>query len=106
MKNLKIVLLTLAISTLAISAPNNPPTFEEYDTDKNGIVTEQEFDALKTQRMTQRAEEGMQMRNAGNAPMFSDFDKNGDGEITKEELRLMQQEKMQNNMGKGNKSPM
>jgi Ca2+-binding EF-hand superfamily protein len=109
MKYVQLVLLTLALGTLAIAAPNNAPTFEEYDSNQNGVVTQDEFDNLKTKRMTQRAEEGMPMRNAGNSPEFSDFDKDGDGQITKEELRIMQQERMNNrqqNMGKGNKSMM
>lgn len=117
MKNIKLVLLALALGTLAVAAPNSQPTFEEYDSDKNGIVTMEEFDNLKMKRMTQRAEEGMPMRNAGNSPVFSDFDKDGDGKLTKEELLLMQQERMNNRqqnmgkgmgngMGKGNKSMM
>lgn len=59
----------------------NPSTFQDFDTNNDGTITEQEFDARKTANMIKRAEEGRQLKNAGNSPMFTDLDTNKDGKI-------------------------
>lgn len=94
----------LVAETLPISGPLS---FETYDNDKNQVITEKEFNAVKVQRMTQKAQSGRLMKNAGNSPTFLDIDTNADGNITKEELTNHQQKRFskrinqQNNMKKG-----
>jgi len=73
-----------------------PISFDIYDVNKDGLVSEKEFYDARAARMTIRAEEGMPMRNAGNAPDFTLFDTNKDGKLTKTELLEGQNEQMQN----------
>jgi len=72
-----------------------PIPFEVYDADKDGMITETEFDTARAKRMEQRAESGRMMRNAGNAPDFSFFDTDGDGKISPKELSDGQMKRMQ-----------
>ena len=73
-----------------------PISFDIYDTNKDGLVSEKEFYDARAKRMTMRAEQGMPMRNAGNAPEFSQFDANKDGKLSKVELLEGQNAQMQN----------
>ncbi len=68
------------------------PTFEEYDLNSDGKITQSEFEEARAKRMKQKAEEGKMLRNAGKAPAFSDMDKNNDGALNKEEFQLHQKE--------------
>jgi len=70
------------------------PTFEEYDLNGDGKITQSELEEGRAKRMEQRAKEGKMQRNAGNAPAFADMDKNKDGSINQEEFRLHQMEQM------------
>ncbi|NCC28709.1 MAG: hypothetical protein EOM22_11345 [Gammaproteobacteria bacterium] len=81
--------------------PRGPMTFSAFDLDGDGIVTEQEFDTARAQRMAERAAQGAPMRGAANAPAFSDFDLNGDGRLTPEEFATVQQSRMQGRPGGG-----
>ncbi len=78
-----------------------PIPFAAYDTNGDGVVTEQEFNAVRAQRMGQKAQEGRPMRNAASAPGFAAFDSNGDGKLTPEELAQGQQQRQQNRPGAG-----
>ncbi len=97
------LVLTVALSGLvacglnAATPANGPTTFESHDTNKDGVITEAEFNAAKADRMGAKAEAGMPMRNAGNSPDFSAFDANKDGKVTPEEFQKFQAEKMQTN---------
>lgn len=64
--------------------------FSDFDLDGNGRVTEEEFNKSRSQRASERAQEGYPMRNIQNAPAFKDMDSNGDGEITLEEFQSFQ----------------
>jgi len=91
---------------IAESLPTRGPLpFSAYDKDNNNVITVKEFDAIKQQRMNQKANSGKMMRNAGNSPTFSDIDTNNDGIVTKEELQIHQQKRFTNKMntqgGKG-----
>lgn len=102
--------LSLVLSTLlsfayaADSMPQRGPVgFSSYDTNKDGVISEDEFNAHKAARMKSKADAGMPMRNAGNSPDFAFFDTNKDGKITPEELQKGQAKQMQqpkNGMGK------
>jgi hypothetical protein len=64
--------------------------FGDFDIDGNGRVTEEEFNKSRSQRASERAQEGYPMRNIQNAPAFKDMDSNGNGEITPEEFQSFQ----------------
>ena len=70
------------------------PTFEEYDLNSDGKITQSELEEARAKRMSQRAKEGKMLRNAKNAPAFADMDKNKDGSLDREEFRLHQMEQM------------
>ena len=118
MKTLKFIatgLFVLGTTFLvAETLPNNGPLpFGTYDKDNNNVITAKEFAAIKTQRMTQNAQNARLMKNAGNSARFSEIDKNGDGIVTQKELKVHQKarfnkrfnqrntnKKMKNGMGK------
>lgn len=91
----------LALVLNAIDMPARGPVgFKVYDTNKDGFISEDEFNAVKAARMSANAESGMPMRNAGNSPDFASIDTNKDGKITPEELEKGQRQQLQ---GRGNK---
>lgn len=71
---------------VAADTTRGPLPFEVYDKNKDGFISEEEFNATKSERMSERAEAGMPMRNAANSPDFAYFDANKDGKISKEEF--------------------
>ncbi len=79
----------------------NLPTFEQYDLNNDGKITQSELEEARAKRMSQKAKEGKMLRNAGNAPAFADMDKNRDGSLNPEEFRLHQAEQMKK-WNKGN----
>ena len=95
----------LVSNIIAEDLPNKGPIeFSSYDTNKDGFVSEKEFNDLRLKRMEQKATSGMPMKNAGNAADFSAFDTNKDGKLTEIELLKGQNKQMQNNqknMGMG-----
>lgn len=78
---LALICALVLTSVLSAKGNMNPSTFQDFDTNNDGTITEQEFDARKTANMIKRAEEGRQLKNAGNSPMFTDLDTNKDGKI-------------------------
>jgi Ca2+-binding EF-hand superfamily protein len=78
-----------------------PMTFEAFDQNDDGAVTEQEFATAHAERWAARAEQGAPMRGAASAPAFSDFDRNGDGRMTKDEFIAGRQARMQGRPGMG-----
>lgn len=72
----------------------NLPTFEQYDLNNDGKITQSELEEARAKRMSQKAKEGKMLRNARNAPAFADMDKNKDGSLNQEEFRLHQTEQM------------
>ncbi|RXJ88225.1 EF-hand domain-containing protein [Arcobacter sp. CECT 8985] len=105
MKILKLATLSVAVCTFlaAQNFPNRGPIpFNSFDINGDNIVTSKEFYKVRNDRMTQKAQQNMPMRNAGNAPSFEDMDKNGDGKLTKEEFDKFRSERMQQmQRGKG-----
>ncbi len=92
---------TLFLGTLAVYAQGGM-SFADFDADKNGLVSEQEFNAAKANRIAGKAKEGRQMRNMENSPMFASFDTNRDGQLTKDEMQTMKQTMQQGQAKQGN----
>lgn len=78
-----------------------PIPFAAFDEDGNGLISEQEFNARRAQRMAAREAEGRPMRGAASAPSFSEFDTNADGQLTQDELAAGQKARMEQRRGMG-----
>lgn len=100
-------LMTAALATPTAFAQGTsvpaqgPMTFAAFDRDGNGVVTEDEFNRARAERMAARAAAGGQMRGAASAPSFGDFDVNGDGQMSADEFARVQQSRMQSRSGMG-----
>lgn len=70
----------------ADSHRGGPPAFEEFDTDGDGFVSEDEFNTLRSERIAARTAEGRQMKGLASAPAFSSIDSNGDGKLDQAEF--------------------
>ncbi len=95
------VLLALVGLLNAANTSRGPVAFEAYDTNKDNIITQEEFQSVKNERMSAKAEANMPMRNAVNSPEFGVFDANKDGKITKDEYQKGQLERRQERGEKG-----
>ena len=89
MKALKLLTIGLFVFGATILAaetlPNRGPLpFSTYDKDNNNIITSQEFNIIKKQRLNQKVQLGYLSRNS---VVFSDIDVNADGKITPAELK-------------------
>ena len=92
---MKLVLLsTILLGASLMAAPSStrgPLSFDTFDQNRNGSISEAEFNEVKAARMSANAEARRPMRNAANGPDFSFFDTNKDGKITKDEFAKAQQ---------------
>jgi len=77
-----------------------PVSFATYDTDNNGIVTEQEYNIIREQRQTAVKASGRMGHGMANAPAFYTVDTNKDGQVSEQELQVIQ-EQQQANRGTG-----
>lgn len=93
-------LLPIGAQSAEIPA-RGPIPFAAYDKDSNGLISEEEFNTVRGERMSSRAAEGRPMRGAASAPLFSEFDTNGDGQLTQEELTEGQKAQMEKRRGMG-----
>jgi len=86
-----ILLITLALlmTVTAVSA-RGPMSFNSFDQDGSGSISQQEFETARAERMAKRAQQGYPMRNAGNAPSFATIDSNGDGQVDANEFSAHQ----------------
>ncbi|WP_440873683.1 EF-hand domain-containing protein [Thalassotalea sp. PLHSN55] len=66
---------------------NKMPSFSTFDLNSDGKIVEQEFNELRSQKISEKAAQGKQMKNIADAPSFADIDKNSDGEIDKTEFK-------------------
>lgn len=66
------------------------PTFADFDRNADGRISEQEFDATRSERIAQRASEGRPMRGLAGAPSFAEIDRDGDGSISPAEFAAHQ----------------
>ena len=104
---LSIVLISaLCALSVPLSAQNipqrGPIPFSIYDTNKDGFVSQTEFRETRAKRMSQKAKQGMPMRNNSNAPDFNMFDVDKNGKLSKLELREGQNRQMRKNRANKN----
>ncbi len=85
-----ITLVIVGSAAVMAASGNMMPSFDSFDSDGNGKVTQTEFENAQQQRMKKQAEAGKMMRNAGNAPTFSEIDSNGDGVMSRQEFQSHQ----------------
>ena len=101
--NARLMLTTLAIglamaatqaatqeSTTPPPGPGAMPTFQDFDLNKDGKITEEEFNEARAARIADRAQKGYQMRGLANASSFADIDTNHDGTLSAEEFAAHQ----------------
>lgn len=98
---LSVAVVCVVLPVLAQNAPAMP--FVTFDRDSNGIVTEQEFNAIHAEKMALRDSDGVPMREPRTAPNFTDFDLNRDGRLLPDEFAAAHRSLMQNrpDMGMG-----
>ncbi len=70
----------------------NMPKFAEFDGNNNGYISEQELIEARSMRISNRIQQGYQMRNTGNITVFQDIDTNSDGKISREEFSTQQKQ--------------
>jgi len=61
-------------------------SFSDFDSNSDGVVTQEEFDQTRAARQAGKATQGYPMRNAASSPGFASFDSNGDGVLTPDEF--------------------
>lgn len=69
------------------------PTFEDIDTDNNGLISRTEMSIFKKQRIESRVEGGYQMKNMSQAYSFDTIDTNQNDAIDPQEFRQHQSSK-------------
>ena len=98
MKTFRLSLLALMATAACLSvnaqprmgtaAPQNfgPASFETFDRDGNGTISEAEFDAVRGERRSAAAQAGRPIRRAATSLTFKEIDRDGDGQLTREEF--------------------
>lgn len=61
------------------------PEFSTYDVNGDGKILEKEFNEARAKRISEKTQQGYQMKNLGSAPLFIDIDADNDGKISPEE---------------------
>lgn len=80
------LLLVAPISVLAQNGGRNMPTFESFDLNNDGTLTESELNEAREKRVQERREDGRMTRNAKSHYEFSRMDANEDGLVNKKEF--------------------
>ena len=93
--------MTAGLAIANTMANPTPAPFASLDTDKNGSIDEQEFNAMREQHQAQVKASGRMGKNMADAPTFARLDRDSNGLISKEELTAMQQGQRKG-MGRGN----
>ena len=98
-----LVLVSISFYSLTAMGESMPMqgqvSFEDFDKNNNGVISEEEFNTTRDAKRKANAEEGRLMRNAAHAPTFAQIDTNSDGTISTAELADMQQKQMNKHMG-------
>lgn len=64
----------------------NRPTFEYFDKNKDGYISEQELIEGRSMRISQRIQQGYRMKNTQNIQPFKEVDSDSDGQISRDEF--------------------
>ncbi|WP_456386428.1 EF-hand domain-containing protein [Desulfolithobacter sp.] len=97
----------LALGTATAQVQGNdlplrgPLSFSDYDLNQDGVITEDELNTVREQRLAAIRQTGRPGLGMAKAPSFSDLDGNGDGQITREELMAARQSMWQQRGGRG-----
>jgi Ca2+-binding EF-hand superfamily protein len=94
---LNFLLTANAQSEEVLSRGSTP--FHVYDKDNNGIVSANEFNIVRWQRMSLRAAVVKPTRGVISEAYFSQFDTNGNGQLTRHELSVGQMAQMKKRQG-------
>lgn len=93
MKTSKILVMGLVVGSLALAQGlfakeqnMNMSSFESFDLNKDGKISEDELMKARENKMVQNANDGKLLKNASNAKEFSVLDTNKDGFIDKDEF--------------------
>ena len=80
---------TIACASLSLPATaQDMQTFADFDLNKDGKISEAEFDEVRAARISQRATAGYPMRGLADAPTFADIDTSKDGTLSPEEFAV------------------
>jgi hypothetical protein len=79
--------------------PGPMPMFADFDLNKDGRITEDEFNEARAARIADRAQKGYPMRGLANASSFADIDTNHDGTLSPAEFAAHQAAHRQQMMG-------
>lgn len=76
---------SIPLNAQSVEIPSRGPiSFSIYDKDSNGLISENEFKMIRTERMSQMSSAGRPMRGDASYPSFSAFDTDGNGDINPE----------------------
>jgi hypothetical protein len=91
--------LPVAAQQPPAGGPGPMPTFFDFDLNKDGKITEEEFNEARAARIADHAQKGYPMRGMGNAAAFADIDTNHDGVLSPAEFAAHQTAHRQQMMG-------
>ena len=97
--------VALAVAQVPFSMQQGPAPYAAFDYNRDGVISEQEFNRLHSERMSMRMNQGMPMRNRPAAPVFADIDSDKDGVLSQDELFRYQQMRQQGRRGMGPMGP-
>ena len=84
MKMTKILTTAMILGTFTFLSGNasarGPISLENYDTDGNGSITEQEFNTARKKQQAEMKASGRMGQGLANAPSFADADTDKDGQ--------------------------
>ncbi len=97
----RIAIAALVMGGALFAAQGTMSSFNDFDANGDGKITQKEFENAQQARQQKQAESGKMMKNAANAPQFGDIDTNKDGVIDTTEFKNHQMTRMQQKGGKG-----
>ena len=92
LKTVVIVTMIIAVAMLPFVAKadshmkHSPPALSEFDAHGDGVVSEDEFNAFRSERMAANANAGKPIKGEKYAPAFCDLETDGDGVFSEAEL--------------------
>lgn len=88
-----LIVSTLLLSTLLLAKIENmAPAFSDFDENRDGKITQVEFETAQKIRMQTKSKEGREMRNIDSAATFAEVDTNKDETIDTVEFSNYQKE--------------